>query len=179
VTLYTITITPDDQNVTTSLRLDTTSGEVRLTDLNVHADGGMALAELPTIDFALLLRAIGPVAGGTGAGPASPRSRRRVKATTSTRRSALRESPAADQGPSTTKRAGKPAGKVAEKRVGKRVGKRTSRKAASVEESQGARAYRRMPEDFAAVYRDAGSAAAVAEHYGVPKHTAYSWIRRL
>jgi hypothetical protein len=41
------------------------------------------------------------------------------------------------------------------------------------------RAYRRMPDDFAAVYRQAGSASAVAEHYQVPRHTANGWIRRL
>jgi transposase len=36
-----------------------------------------------------------------------------------------------------------------------------------------------MPDDFAAVYRQAGGAAAVAEHYQVPRHTANGWIRRL
>ena len=41
------------------------------------------------------------------------------------------------------------------------------------------RAYRRMPDDFAAVYQQAGSAGAVAEHYQVPRHTANGWIRRL
>ncbi len=41
------------------------------------------------------------------------------------------------------------------------------------------RAYRRMPDDFAAVYQQAGSPAAVAEHYQVPRHTANGWIRRL
>jgi hypothetical protein len=41
------------------------------------------------------------------------------------------------------------------------------------------RAYRRMPDDFAAVYQQAGSATAVAGHYQVPRHTANGWIRRL
>jgi transposase len=41
------------------------------------------------------------------------------------------------------------------------------------------RAYRRMPDDFAAVYQHAGSASAVAAHYQVPRHTGNGWIRRL
>ncbi len=41
------------------------------------------------------------------------------------------------------------------------------------------RAYRRMPDDFASVYQQVGSATAVADHYQVPKHTAHGWIRRL
>nr|BFE73310.1 hypothetical protein GCM10020092_066110 [Actinoplanes digitatis] len=33
------------------------------------------------------------------------------------------------------------------------------------------RAYRRMPDDLAAVYRQAGTAAAIADHYDVPPGT--------
>jgi transposase len=28
------------------------------------------------------------------------------------------------------------------------------------------------------VYRQANTAAAIADHYGVPRHTAQGWIRR-
>lgn len=42
-----------------------------------------------------------------------------------------------------------------------------------------ARAYRRMPEDLTAVYKRLGGAAAVAEHYEVPRHTVQGWLRRL
>jgi len=41
------------------------------------------------------------------------------------------------------------------------------------------RVYRRMPADFATVYQQAGGATATAAHYGVPRHTANGWIRRL
>lgn len=41
------------------------------------------------------------------------------------------------------------------------------------------RVYRRAPEDLAEVYQQAGTAAAVADHYGVPRHTAHGWIRTL
>jgi hypothetical protein len=41
------------------------------------------------------------------------------------------------------------------------------------------RAYRRMPEDLAAQYRELNSITALAQHYGVPRHTAQGWMNRL
>ena len=41
------------------------------------------------------------------------------------------------------------------------------------------RAYRRMPDDFAAVATRLNSATAIAEHYQVPRHTAQGWLRRV
>ncbi|SIM46115.1 hypothetical protein SAMN04489832_0093 [Micromonospora cremea] len=41
------------------------------------------------------------------------------------------------------------------------------------------RVYRRSPADLEAVYQQAGSVAAVADHYDVPRHTAQGWIRTL
>jgi hypothetical protein len=46
-------------------------------------------------------------------------------------------------------------------------------------ESAAGRSYRRSPDDLAAVLAQAGTAAAVADHYGVPGHTAQNWIRTL
>jgi hypothetical protein len=40
------------------------------------------------------------------------------------------------------------------------------------------RVYRRMPDDFAAVYAQAGTTAAIADHYGVPRYTAQGWVGR-
>ena len=34
------------------------------------------------------------------------------------------------------------------------------------------------PDDFAAVYRQAGTTAAIADHYGVPRYTAQGWVGR-
>ncbi|MFI5891938.1 hypothetical protein ACIA5D_17695 [Actinoplanes sp. NPDC051513] len=56
--------------------------------------------------------------------------------------------------------------------------KAARKKATATEDSGTERVYRRMPADFAAVYRQAGSAAAVADHYGVPRYTAHGWISR-
>jgi transposase len=36
-----------------------------------------------------------------------------------------------------------------------------------------------MPNDLATVYQQAGTPAVIADHYGVPRHTAQGWIRRL
>jgi hypothetical protein len=35
-----------------------------------------------------------------------------------------------------------------------------------------------MPDDFAAVYAQAGTTAAIADHYGVPRYTAQGWVGR-
>lgn len=46
-------------------------------------------------------------------------------------------------------------------------------------EAAGGRVYRRSPSDLESVYQQAGSVAAVADHYNVPRHTAQGWIRTL
>lgn len=54
-------------------------------------------------------------------------------------------------------------------------------KKAAATGSTGTRAYRRMPDpaEVLAAYAQAGSITALAEHYGVPRHTANGWARRL
>jgi hypothetical protein len=64
-------------------------------------------------------------------------------------------------------------------RTAKKAARETTATTSSQATNDDGRAYRRMPEDFAAIYQQAGSAAAVAEHYQVPRHTANGWIRRL
>ncbi|MEU7632953.1 hypothetical protein AB0C34_23725 [Nocardia sp. NPDC049220] len=51
----------------------------------------------------------------------------------------------------------------------------------SVTDSKGERAYRRMPDisELRATYKQLGTVAAVAKHYGVPRHTAQGWMGRL
>jgi hypothetical protein len=43
------------------------------------------------------------------------------------------------------------------------------------------RNYRRMPpvDDVMAAYRETGSVSALADHFGVPRHTVQGWARRL
>jgi hypothetical protein len=70
---------------------------------------------------------------------------------------------------------------VGANRAGKATGtarKKATKKPATAPAATGGRVYRRMPEDFTAVYQQASTPAAIADHYGVPRHTAHGWIRR-
>jgi hypothetical protein len=151
---YTITITPEDgDGTTTTLRLDVTRGVATLTDVHLHAGAGLSAGQLPTIDYAMLLRAVGQ----EGA-PAKAAGRK-----------------ATGRGRPPAKRAGRaPAAAEPAKATRARVAaKKTARGAG------GGRAYRRMPDDLASVFKQAGGATAVAAHYGVPRHTVQGWLRRL
>jgi hypothetical protein len=158
MTSYTITITPEGADgTTTTLRLDVTRGVATLTDVHLHAGAGLSAGRLPAIDYALLLRAVGQETGApakaTAARKAAGRGRQPAKRT-------RRAAPAAAE-PTKATRA-----RVAAKKAARGAG------------GQG-RAYRRMPEDLAAVFNRVGGASAVAEHYGVPRHTVQGWLRRL
>jgi hypothetical protein len=59
------------------------------------------------------------------------------------------------------------------------AGKATKRTAKVVSSGREGRVYRRSPADLEAVYQQAGSVTAVADHYNVPRHTAQGWIRTL
>ena len=159
MTSYTITITPEDaESATTTLRLDVARGVATLTDTHLHAGAGLSAGRLPTIDYALLLRAVGQETGTS------------AKATVAGK--------AAGRGPQPAKRARRAAAAAAQepaKATGARV---ATKKAARTGGGEG-RAYRRMPQDLAAVYNRVGGATAIAEHYGVPRHTVQGWLRRL
>ena len=158
MTSYTITITPEGADgTTTTLRLDVTRGVATLTDMHLHAGTGLSAGQLPAIDYALLLRAVGQETGApakaAAAGKAAGRGQQPAKR-------ARRAAPAAAQ-PAKATRA-----RVAAKKTARTGG------------GEG-RAYRRMPQDLAAVYKRIGGATAVADHYGVPRHTVQGWLRRL
>lgn len=58
---YTITIAPNDGSAnTTTLVVDTSGDEVRITDVHLHDRAGLTGGRVPTVDFALLLRAFTP-----------------------------------------------------------------------------------------------------------------------
>jgi hypothetical protein len=156
MTSYTITITPEGgDGTTTTLRLDVTRGVATLTDVHLHAGAGLSAGQLPTIDYALLLRAVGQETG------APAKATKAAKAAGRGRQTATRGRRAAAAGqPAAATRA-----KVAAKKTARGAG--------------GGRAYRRMPEDLAAVFNRVGGASAAAEHYGVPRHTVQGWLRRL
>jgi hypothetical protein len=228
---YTITIAPnDDSGATTTLVVDTSGEQVRITDMHLHAAGGIAGGTMPTVDFGLLLRAVGaapsaqpsietapadvpalaetvvppvdavdvPAAAAEEPAPVKASRPRRAKRTPAA-------APVDEAAPPRTRRAraAKAAAKAAAPReagTGRRrrgaaaattttaeesaptksarTRKATAKKAGTAA-AGGGRQYRRMPEDFPAVYQQTSSASALAEHYGVPRHTAQGWIRRV
>ncbi len=209
MTTYTITITADDDSAaTTRLRLDTSGDQVILTDLHLHDGNGLSTGQLPAIDYGLLLAAITtstptpltsptpPRAQGrdttpaptakaparrrarTAAPAAAPKARRGGRGSAGAPAAAAIPQPAAGG----RRRAGTGNKAAANKSVPparKTTTKARTAKASGATSGGTARAYRRMPDDLAAVYQQAGSASAVAEHYQVPRHTANGWIRRL
>lgn len=64
---------------------------------------------------------------------------------------------------------------------GRARGGRRGRGASTVASGNGERAYRRMPEadTVLAAYEEVGSVSALAEYFGVPRHTVQGWARRL
>lgn len=64
-------------------------------------------------------------------------------------------------------------------RTAKPARARERRQSARTAAATEGRAYRRMPDDIAAVFAETGGVTAVARHYGVPRHTAQGWIGRL
>lgn len=70
---YTITITPnDDSGNSTTLVVDTAGDQVRITDVHLHAAGGLTGGEMPSVDFGFLLRAVAGSAGSPAAVTSAP-----------------------------------------------------------------------------------------------------------
>jgi hypothetical protein len=189
---YTIRVTPnDDSGASASLVVDTTGEQIRITDIHLHSDGGLADGQLPSIDFALLLQAVTP--GRSAALTSHPsdhlaRTRPHNTGEPATSPIAGDESeppgPAEAEEPAPTTPTGRRRRRRAttepsSRRTGSlKMSSRATQRATVVQDS-GGRAYRRMPEDLARVYQELSSPSAVASHYDVPRHTAQGWIRRL
>lgn len=185
---YTITITPDDStNASATLRVSLGVNGARIKELTVRAgDGeGFALEALPAFELSRLIGAIAPgpgtpvidapategsrAADGAGAGveAAAPARGRR------SRPGAKAAKKAAGRGGAAPAAAKKAATKATAKKAGRAA------KATTGGDGRESRAYRRMPDDVVEVFRQAGGATALANHYGVPRHTAQGWLRRL
>jgi len=90
VSRYVITVTPDTgrdrdtQNAQTTVRVDTSTGQTRITELTVRAGskGGLAPADMPALDLDLLVRALTgrsatPLSDQAASAPARKATRRR------------------------------------------------------------------------------------------------------
>jgi hypothetical protein len=214
---YTITITPDDDSGnSTTLTVDISTGQARITSVHMHAPAGLTGGQMPSVDVELLLQAVtGPAPAAITAASTPPTAPQPAPTNTDTdadadadadepattaatpqsatgdttpQASASAPTPArrpsrrptadartADSAQATTSR-GRSKATPKKAAPGKTVRKQAP--AAADAGSSAERAYRRMPDDFAAVYRQAGTTAAIADHYGVPRHTAQGWIRR-
>jgi hypothetical protein len=169
VSRYVITITPDNDGAAgaatahTTVRVDISTGQTRITELTVRSasGGGLAPADLPPVDLDLLVRAL--------AAPAQP---------PALPAAAQAAEPVEDVEPAPRRRPRKTTAKKAAAKTTRSAAKKATKRAA---ESTGTRAYRRMPEpdQVMDVYRETGSITAVAEHFGVPRHTVAGWARRL
>jgi hypothetical protein len=160
---------------------------------------------LPALDLDLLIKALaGPVGTGavsraaryeeqapattrrSGRGRAAGRRRPANKSAAGEARTPSRRAAAANKtaarGPAAKASAGKTArGPARPAKAAPAKPARGRAKAAEPTADRERRAYRRMPDpaEVMAAYRQAGTIGGVAEHFGVPRHTATSWARRL
>jgi len=189
VSSYTITVAPnDDSGNSSTVVVDTSDGQVRITDVHLHNGGGLSGGAVPTVDFGLLLRAIAvpETAPQLQAAPAGWAGvvveDQRPAAEPAPARTRRRPSKAVPE-PSTPAplRRGRP-GRTpsAQKATAASASARKSTKSTkATAATSGERAYRRMPADFAAVHEQIGSPSAIAVHYDVPRYTVQNWIRRI
>ena len=73
---YTITITPNDESGnSTTLTVDTATGQARITSVHMHAPAGLTGAQLPSVDIGQLLQAVAGPAPAPAAitAPSTPR----------------------------------------------------------------------------------------------------------
>jgi hypothetical protein len=209
---YTITITPNDNEAGahTTIRVDTTSGSARITELTVRAGEGGAIfpQQLPALNLDQLIAALVPPATTAITAMSGP-TEQAVTEQAAVQQAAteqaaapaatladvsapevevVRKSPEMPQSTASPVRAGRPsrakkAGPTAPAKKAPTRSRQTKaeRAAATAQSTSDRRAYRRMPEpaDVLAAYLEVGGTTALARHYGVPRHTATGWLRRL
>jgi hypothetical protein len=188
---YTITITPNDDEAgpQTTIRVDTGSGSARITELTVRAadGGGLIPAQLPAVNLEQLIAAVTPAAPAAITTAPAPVAEPPVSAEAAAP-AVVAEPESQPEAPAPAVRPARPARvravsshKATAKRAPARGRQAKVDKAAAEAEANGRRAYRRMPEphEVLSAYREVGGTTALARHYGVPRHTATGWLRRL
>jgi hypothetical protein len=199
----------DEAGAQTTIRVDTASGSARITELTVRAAEGGAIfpQQLPAINLDQLIAALVPsvptaITATTGSSeqvPAEQPATGQVPAEQSATEQApaLAEVSVADvseesaetpEAPASSTRVGrssrpKKAARTAPAKKAPARSRQTKaeKTAVAAQSANGRRAYRRMPEssELLAAYREVGGTTALARHYGVPRHTATGWLRRL
>ena len=182
MTKYVITISPEGPAPGTqlTLRVDLSSGRPRVEELLVRPPGGRGLGPTDlSIDVGLLLRAF---TGGTGSQATPEADSTPAGTSTAPAPSApvAQGGPPLNDGSSGIVETDKPApGERAVRRDAARAtGRRMGGGSAGTTTE---RPYRRMPdpEEMMVVYQQYGTITGLAEHFGVPRHTAQGWASRL
>jgi hypothetical protein len=179
VASFTITVTPDDgAGAQTTIRVKTAPGSARITELTVKAAGGGGLSpdELSAVDLDALIAAVAPTGTTT-----------LTAMTTEMGGEVPIEVPSDMPDAASSRLPGKPdrRAKAADVRAAEtKAAKGKPRQTAAADAGRsdtGRRAYRRMPEvdQVLDAYRRVGGTTALARYFGVPRHTATGWLRRL
>jgi hypothetical protein len=73
MTSYTITVAPSDgSGATTTITVDASDGDVRITDVHLRAAAGLTATQLPSIDISLLMQAVSPQLSSGNTAPVAP-----------------------------------------------------------------------------------------------------------
>ncbi|MBX7266877.1 hypothetical protein KIF24_13150 [Micromonospora sp. Llam7] len=158
---YTITIRAESADTETVICVDMDDSTPRVVELVMRAGSGMSAPALPSFDLNLLLRALFP----DRTVPVAPTAAEHAVGSSA-------EEPSAEQPRATA------AGKRSVRSGANRAAAGAARRRTEASVPKG-RVYRRMPDDVVEVFNRTGTVTAVAEHYGVPRHTAQGWIGRL
>ncbi|GIJ79586.1 hypothetical protein SAMN05443287_104103 [Micromonospora phaseoli] len=158
---YTITIRAENAETETVICVDMDGSTPRVVELVMRAGSGISAPTLPSFDLNLLLRALFP----DHATPVTPAAAERALGSST-------EEPPSEQPRSSA------TGKRSVRTGANRTAAGAARRRTEASVPKG-RVYRRMPDDVVDVFNRTGTVTAVAEHYGVPRHTAQGWIGRL
>ena len=183
---YIITITPDppEAGTETTVRVDLSSGRPLVQELLVRSGNvrGLDSGDVPDIDFGMLVRA---VAGGASVRPAETGPAAPVEAAAPTavppRRQRSKGRPGAAEGDAAAETTIVKSRNRPERITRKAPPPRRPAAVSTAEGDASDRAYRRMPDadEVIAAYEKVGTITGLAEHFGVPRHTAQGWAGRL
>lgn len=155
-----------------TIRVEMSGGRATVRELIIRSpeDEGLVDSEIPEIDFGMLLRALTPLAHRDDGTP--PVITRIPVGTTDFTSGTASGTQATARRKATSRR-----------RSGEGVAAITHDPAAvaKLAHLQAGRAYRRAPaiDELERAYLEFGSIAGVAEHFGVPVHTAQGWVSRM
>jgi hypothetical protein len=175
---YTVVITPDSDDgnapggqAQATIRVETNGTAPRITEMTIRsiAPGGLSTHDLPQIDLAAIVRALASGIRRVAPEPGAARPRQSGQETDQPSRSRQRKKAALEASSAVSRLAEQTELSLPE-----------TASAARAKPVDTGRPYRRMPdaEEIIATYERIGTVTGLAEHYGVPRHTAQGWMGR-